>query len=76
MKKIDPKTSIKGVINVPPDKSISHRAVMLGSLAEGTTVVNNILLSKDCMSTINCFKEMGIKILIENNAGGVVTFFS
>lgn len=67
MKKIDPKTSIKGVINVPPDKSISHRAVMLGSLAEGTTVVNNILLSKDCMSTINCFKEMGIKILIENN---------
>lgn len=52
----------KGEITVPGDKSISHRAVMLGSLAEGTTEVSNFLQGADCLSTIECFRKMGIDI--------------
>lgn len=55
---------LKGEVTVPGDKSISHRAVMFGSLAEGTTEVLNFLQGADCLSTIECFRKMGI--LIEN----------
>ena len=51
-----------GEVTVPGDKSISHRAVMLGSLAEGTTEVSNFLRGADCLSTIDCFRKMGIDI--------------
>ena len=51
-----------GEITVPGDKSISHRAVMLGSLAEGTTEVTNFLKGADCLSTIRAFQAMGIDI--------------
>ena len=51
-----------GEITVPGDKSISHRAVMLGSLAEGTTEVTNFLKGADCISTIRAFQAMGIDI--------------
>ena len=44
---------LKGEITVPGDKSISHRAIMLGSLSEGTTAVTNFLEGADCLSTIN-----------------------
>lgn len=54
--------SLKGEITIPGDKSISHRAVMLGSLAEGKTQINNFLLGADCLSTINCFRDLGITI--------------
>ena len=53
---------LRGEINVPGDKSISHRAVMFGSLAEGTTEVTNFLQGADCLSTIDCFRRMGIEI--------------
>jgi len=53
-----------GNITVPGDKSISHRAVMLGALAEGTTEVSGFLLGADCLSTINCFQKLGIPIEI------------
>lgn len=53
---------IKGELQVPGDKSISHRAVMLGSIANGTTVVKGFLMGDDCLNTIACFKEMGIDI--------------
>lgn len=53
---------LKGEITVPGDKSISHRAIMLGSLSEGTTAVTNFLEGADCLSTINCFCSMGIEI--------------
>jgi 3-phosphoshikimate 1-carboxyvinyltransferase len=56
---------LKGSITVPGDKSISHRAVMFGALAEGTTEVTNFLQGADCLSTIRCFRLMGIAI--ENN---------
>lgn len=53
---------IEGVISVPGDKSISHRAVMFGSLAVGITEVSNFLMAGDCVCTIKAFREMGIKI--------------
>ena len=56
------KKPLKGEITVPGDKSISHRAVMLGSLASGTSVVHNFLQGLDCISTINAFRQMGIEI--------------
>lgn len=51
-----------GELTVPGDKSISHRAVMFGSLAEGTTEVTNFLQGADCLSTISCFRKLGIEI--------------
>ena len=53
---------LRGELSVPGDKSISHRAVMFGSLAEGTTEVTNFLQGADCLSTISCFRQMGIDI--------------
>ncbi len=47
-------------MRVPGDKSISHRAVMLGSLAEGLTEVENFLTGEDCLATMKCFREMGV----------------
>ncbi len=47
---------------MPGDKSISHRALMLGSLAEGETIVRGLLLGEDPRSTAHCFKEMGAEI--------------
>lgn len=62
--------SLKGEISVPGDKSISHRAIMLGSISEGTTEVTNFLQGEDCISTINCFKKMGIDI--ENHSDKLI----
>ncbi len=53
---------LRGTVTVPGDKSISHRAVMLGSLASGTTEVTNFLKGADCLSTIEAFRNMGISI--------------
>ncbi|MCR5389034.1 MAG: 3-phosphoshikimate 1-carboxyvinyltransferase [Lachnospiraceae bacterium] len=63
--------SLKGEFLIPGDKSISHRAVMFGSLASGITEASNFLMGADCLSTIGCFKAMGVDI--EVKAGGVVT---
>lgn len=54
--------SLHGEITIPGDKSISHRAVMFGSLAEGTTEVTGFLRGADCLSTIDCFRRLGISI--------------
>ena len=51
-----------GEINIPGDKSISHRSVMFGALAKGTTEITNFLKGADCLSTIDCFRKMGIEI--------------
>lgn len=51
-----------GQIKVPGDKSISHRTVMLGSLANGVTEISGFLKGADCLSTIDCFRKMGIDI--------------
>ncbi len=57
-----PHSHLKGNVTVPGDKSISHRAVMLGSLALGTTEIRGFLKGADCLSTIDCFRNMGIHI--------------
>ncbi len=59
---IDKAHALKGTLTVPGDKSISHRAVMLGSLAEGDTHIRGFLKSADCLATIDCFRKMGIDI--------------
>lgn len=56
------KHGLHGELAVPGDKSISHRAVMLGALAKGTTSVKHFLKSADCLSTIGCFRRLGISI--------------
>lgn len=63
-------TPLKGIIQIPGDKSISHRAVMFGSLAKGDTRITNFLQGADCLSTISCFQKMGISI--ENNVDHVI----
>ncbi len=62
--------SINGELTVSGDKSISHRSVMLGSLAKGTTEVTGFLQGADCLSTISCFSKMGIDII--NKQDGTV----
>ena len=67
MKIIYPANKLMGSLTVPGDKSISHRAVMLGSLAEGVTRVHGFLKGADCLSTIACFRQMGIQIEEKEN---------
>lgn len=53
---------LKGTVSVPGDKSISHRCIMFGSIANGTTEIHNFLKGADCLATIRCFQSMGINI--------------
>ena len=59
---IKKQTNLRGTLTVPGDKSISHRAVMFGALAKGTTCISHFLEGADCLSTISCFRKMGISI--------------
>ncbi|BAK17132.1 5-enolpyruvylshikimate-3-phosphate synthase [Solibacillus silvestris StLB046] len=54
--------SLRGDITVPGDKSVSHRSVMFGSIAEGKTTVSGFLLGEDCLRTIDCFQKLGVDI--------------
>lgn len=54
---------LHGELVIPGDKSISHRAVMLGALAQGTTEISHFLQGADCLSTIDCFHKLGIEIV-------------
>ncbi len=53
---------LKGTVRVPADKSISHRSIMFGSLAAGTTQVKNFLRGEDCLSTLAAFQSLGVPI--------------
>ena len=59
---VEAKTKIRSTITIPGDKSISHRSVIIGSIAEGLTEIENFLPGKDCMSTVRCMRQMGIEI--------------
>lgn len=59
------KPSLRGTIQVPGDKSISHRSVMFGAIAQGTTTVEGFLLGEDCLSTIDCFRKLGVQIDVD-----------
>ena len=56
------KPELKGNLAVPGDKSISHRAVMLGSIAEGKTQITGFLDGEDCLRTIDIFRQLGVSI--------------
>lgn len=64
---IEPIKELKGKITLPGDKSISHRAIMIGSIAHGKTLVKNFLASEDCLRTIEAFRAMGINIEEKND---------
>jgi len=66
-----PGSSLAGRIRVPGDKSISHRSIMLGSLAEGTTEVDGFLEGEDALATLQAFRDMGV--VIEGPHHGRVT---
>ncbi|QUH24833.1 3-phosphoshikimate 1-carboxyvinyltransferase [Serpentinicella alkaliphila] len=57
-------SKIQGKIKVPGDKSISHRAIMLASISEGKSVIDGFLFGEDCLSTVSCFRKLGISINI------------
>ncbi|CAD5109703.1 bifunctional prephenate dehydrogenase/3-phosphoshikimate 1-carboxyvinyltransferase [Zestomonas carbonaria] len=67
----NPGGSLSGRIRVPGDKSISHRSIMLGSLAEGTTQVEGFLEGEDALATLQAFRDMGV--VIEGPHHGKVT---
>ena len=62
MRTIEKPMALRGTVAVPGDKSISHRSIMLGAIAEGETYVRGFLKSDDCLATIDCFKRLGIEI--------------
>ncbi len=61
------KDGIVGNINIPSDKSISHRSIIIPSISMGVSEINNILISDDVMHTLNAFKSLGVKIEKSNN---------
>ena len=66
--KIQKATNLKGEINIPGDKSISHRGIMLGAISDGETHITNFLQGADCLSTIDCFRKMGVYIENDENS--------
>lgn len=67
---VPPSSGLRGEITVPGDKSISHRSIMLGSLAEGTTTVHGFLHGEDNHATLGAFRAMGVEV--EELPGGVL----
>lgn len=63
---INKASNLNGTITVPGDKSISHRSIMLGALSKGTTHISGFLTGEDCLSTVSCFRKMGIDIEIND----------
>lgn len=57
---------LKGTVELIGDKSISHRAIMFSSIAKGTTRISNFLMGQDCLSTVDCFRKMGVNISIND----------
>nr|WP_279325922.1 3-phosphoshikimate 1-carboxyvinyltransferase [Bacillus sp. FJAT-47783] len=66
--KLSKQQSLRGEIQVPGDKSISHRAVMFGAIANGKTKIENFLTGEDCLSTISCFQKLGVDIMQEGDS--------
>jgi len=69
---IKPAKSLKGTVTIPGDKSISHRSVMFGAISSGITEITNFLEGADCLSTIECFKQMGVEI--KRNHSSVIVY--
>jgi 3-phosphoshikimate 1-carboxyvinyltransferase len=69
--RVEPGGGLSGSLRVPGDKSISHRSIMLGSLADGVTQVSGFLEGEDSLATLNAFRAMGVEI--EGPADGRIT---
>jgi 3-phosphoshikimate 1-carboxyvinyltransferase len=69
IKTITPASSIRGTVHLPGDKSISHRYAMLAAIAEGTSTIEHFAASKDCHSTLDCLRCLGVRI---DESGDVV----
>jgi 3-phosphoshikimate 1-carboxyvinyltransferase len=65
--KVQPKGALQGRIRVPGDKSISHRAIMMGAIAEGTTSIKGFLEGEDSLATLRAFRAMGVNITEPDN---------
>lgn len=65
---VNPKKYVRGTITAPGDKSISHRAIMFASLANGRSVFTHFLQGEDCLSTIGAFKQMGVSIAVSDDS--------
>ncbi|MDR0846707.1 MAG: 3-phosphoshikimate 1-carboxyvinyltransferase [Lactobacillales bacterium] len=63
-------SGLRGELTVPADKSISHRSIMFGSIAHGKTTIKNFLRAEDCLSTLACFRQLGVEI---EDDGEVIT---
>ncbi|MCX5780157.1 MAG: 3-phosphoshikimate 1-carboxyvinyltransferase, partial [Firmicutes bacterium] len=59
---IKPLARLLTTVNVPGDKSISHRSVLIGAIAEGITEIENFLPGQDCLSTVQCVRQLGIRV--------------
>lgn len=73
---VKPARALRGTVRVPGDKSISHRAVMLGALALGKTEIDNFLFGADCLSTIGIARALGVEVITGDgrvivNSGGL-----
>ena len=68
------KNSIKSTIQVPPDKSISHRAIIIGSIANGRTEIKNLSSGADCLNTLKIMQQLGIEINVCNNFDSVTIY--
>ena len=53
-------------MNLIGDKSISHRAIMFSSISKGNNKISNFLMGEDCLSTVDCFRKMGVDIEIDD----------
>ncbi|MEI5992564.1 3-phosphoshikimate 1-carboxyvinyltransferase [Candidatus Enterococcus mansonii] len=70
MKLVINKVGLQGTIDIPSDKSISHRSIMFGAIAHGTTTIKNFLRGDDCLSTLQAFRDLGVQI---EDDGNVIT---
>ncbi len=68
---VSPASRLRGRIDVPGDKSISHRAAIFNSLAEGTAVVRGFLQGEDCLSTVNCLRQLGVRMDLDQSSGAL-----
>ena len=72
MRSITPITSFEGEFELPGDKSITHRAIMLGGGAEGEATITNALMGEDCLSTCSCMRSLGAKIDVDGTTLRVI----
>ncbi len=72
LRRIAPPKQLVGEVTVPGDKSISHRAIILNSLAPGSSEIRNLSPGRDCLSTINCLKALGIRFERQEDRPGAL----